>query len=256
MSETDCVKQQATLPIGMLSNTVPTLYWTLWELFSRPALVAQVREELASHAIIITRAKDGDGDGGGGGSSFALDVAALKRRCPLLLSVMQETQRVRHVHAAIRRVMQDTPLDDGRVLLRAGHYLQMPGYAVHHSTRVWGPTAGEFDPHRFVAAETKSSGRRERFLAWGAPPHLCPARQFAATEILILVALLVMRADLEPVGGRRRWEAAPALDFADPVTVLNPKRDVLIKVACRPEWSGQWTVLMSESTLRVPLASG
>ncbi|OAR00692.1 hypothetical protein LLEC1_07074, partial [Akanthomyces lecanii] len=41
VSETDCVKQQATLPIGMLSNTVPTLYWTTWELFSRPALVAE-----------------------------------------------------------------------------------------------------------------------------------------------------------------------------------------------------------------------
>lgn len=245
VSETDCIKQQATLPIGMLSNTVPTLYWTLWELFSRPALVAQVREELVSHAIMAKNS----------GSSFAIDVAALKCRCPLLLSVMQETQRVRHVHAAIRRVTQDTLLDDDRVLLKAGHYLQMPGYAVHHSTRIWGPTAGEFDPCRFVAPETKKEKRSGRdFLAWGAPPHLCPARQFAATEILILVALLVMRADLEPVGGR--WEAAPALDFNDPVTMLNPKKDVLMKVVRRPEWSGQWTVLMSESTLRVPLASG
>lgn len=85
--------------------------------------------------------------------------------------------------------------------------------------------------------------------------HLYPARQFAATEILILVALLVMRADLEPVDGM--WDAEPALDFNDPVTMLNPKKDVLMKVVGRPEWNGgRWRVLMSESALRVPLASG
>ena len=114
ISDADIVKQMATLPIGMLSNTVPTFYWTLWELFSRPDTLAEVRDELDLHAIV----KQDDG--------FALDVAALKSKCPLLLSVFQETQRTHHIQAAIRKVLADTMLD-GKYLLKEGNYIQMPG---------------------------------------------------------------------------------------------------------------------------------
>ncbi|KAI9036078.1 cytochrome P450 [Aspergillus affinis] len=238
ISETDCIKQQATLPIGMLSNTVPTFYWTIWELFSRDELLRDVRQELEAQAVI--RQDD----------RYALDVGALKCKCPLLLSVFQETQRLRHIHAAIRRVMKDTLLD-GKYLLKEGNYLQMPGHSIHSNETIWGPSAREFDPSRFRNAE-KHAG--SDFLAWGAPPHLCPARQFAATEILILVALLAIRADLRPVSGA--WEKDPALDFNDPVTVLNPKKDVQMHVSVREQWVGKWALHMSPSQTRVPLASG
>ncbi|KAI4734550.1 hypothetical protein E4T50_14918 [Aureobasidium sp. EXF-12298] len=244
ISETDCIKQQATLPIGMLSNTVPTFYWTIWELYSRKDLLAEVREELKACAII--EQKEG----------FALNIAALKTDCSLLLSVFQETQRIRHIHAAIRKVMSDTLLD-GKYLLRRGNYLQMPGSSIHSNTELWGPSATDFDPYRFVNQGAHASGFKQRgrdFLAWGAPPHLCPARQFAATEILILVALFVMRVDLRPVRGT--WEKSPALDFNDPVTVLNPKTDVQVHVSVREKWAGDWKLHMSPSTCRVPLASG
>lgn len=247
ISEMDCVRQQATLPIGMLSNTVPTFYWTIRELFSRGDILTHVREELQVQAVV--EQEDG----------FALDIAALKSKCPLLLSVLQETQRVRHVHAAIRKVMKDTLLD-GKYLLKAGNYLQIPGNTIHFNTDIWGPAASKFDPYRFVNPgrdvedrdAVKNSG--SDFLAWGVPPHLCPARQFAATEILILVALLAIRADLRPVSGT--WEKNPALDFNDPITVLNPKKDVQIHVSIREQWAEKWTLLMSQSKDRVPLASG
>jgi cytochrome P450 len=228
----------------MLSNTVPTFYWTIWELYSRKDLLAEVREELKACAII--EQKEG----------FALNIAALKTDCSLLLSVFQETQRIRHIHAAIRKVMSDTLLD-GKYLLRKGNYLQMPGSSIHSNTELWGPSATDFDPYRFVNQGAHASGFKQRgrdFLAWGAPPHLCPARQFAATEILILVALFVMRVDLRPV--RDTWEKSPALDFNDPVTVLNPKTDVQVHVSVREKWAGDWKLHMSPSTCRVPLASG
>ena len=249
ISEMDCIKQQSTLSIGMLSNTVPTAYWTIWELFSRDDVLSQVREELETHAVV----KQEDG--------FALDVAALKSQCPILLSVFQETQRVRHIHAAIRKVMKDTLLD-GKYLLKAGNYLQMPGNTVHSDTKVWGPSAADFDPYRFVnSGGSNAEGKNDikhsgsDFLAWGAPPHLCPARQFAATEILIQVALLAIRIDMRPVTGT--WEKHPALDITEPVTVSNPiKKDDLVQVTARKQWAGKWTLLMSQSKDRVPLASG
>lgn len=224
----------------MLSNTVPTFYWTVWELFSRPQLLSEVRDELEKQAIVKL-------DDGG----FALDVAALKTECTLLISLFQETQRVRHIHAAIRKVMQDTMLDD-TYFLKAGNYLQMPGQAIHYDDRIWGPSACEFDAHRFVNSGKRLGG--SSFLAWGAPPHLCPARQFAATEILIMVALLAMQVNLSPASGT--WQKNPALDFNDPITVLNPKKDVAMDVFVRPGWTGQWTLRMSQSITRVPLASG
>ena len=245
ISETDCIKQQATLPIGMLSNTVPTCFWTIYELFSRHEILSDVRKELEVKAV-----KQGGGE-------FVLDVSALKTECPLLLSVFQETQRVRHIHAAIRKVLEDTLLD-GKYLLKAGNYLQMPGNSIHTNTALWGESATEFDPYRFIADPNNSKGPHRyagsAFLSWGAPPHLCPARQFAATEILILLALLVLRVDLNPVAGS--WGKTPVLDYNDPVTVLNPKSDIDIKVVTRDKWVGRWTLLMSSSTIRVPLASG
>ncbi|KAH0332864.1 cytochrome P450, partial [Aureobasidium melanogenum] len=244
ISEADCIKQQATLPIGMLSNTVPTLHWTICELYSRQDLLAEVREELEAHAIV--EKEDG----------FALDVAALKTDCSLLLSVFQETQRTRHIHAAIRKVMSDTLLD-GKYILKKGNYLQMPGSSIHSNIELWGPSATEFDPYRFCNQDSHASGSKQRgrdFLAWGAPPHLCPARQFAAKEILILVALLVMRVDLRPVRGI--WEKSPALDLNDPATVLNPKTDVQVHVSEREKWAGKWRLHMLPSTCRVPLESG
>lgn len=222
----------------MLSNTVPTFYWTIWELFSRRSLLHEVRQELEAQAVIKQE------------HGYTLDLGALKSKCPLLLSVFQETQRIRHIHAAIRRVMKDTLLD-GKYLLKEGDYLQMPGHPIHVNTTIWGPSAREFDPYRFLKiAKPTGSG----FMAWGTPPHLCPARQFAATEILIMVALLAMRADLEPVSGV--WERNPSLDFNDPVTVLNPKKDVQMNINVRGQWAGKWALHMSPSHSRVPLASG
>lgn len=241
ISEMDFVKQQATLPIGMLSNTVPTFYWTIWELFSRADILSHVREELEAQAVIEQD------------DEFALDIGALKTKCPLLLSVFQETQRVRHIHAAIRKVMEDTLLD-GKYLLKAGNYLQMSGNSIHYNTNIWGPSAFDFDPYRFVQGRISAKRGASAFLAWGAPPHLCPARQFAATEILILVALLAMRANLQPGSGT--WENNPTLDFNDPITVLNPKRDVRLKVSIREQWAGKWILHMPPSTNRIPLASG
>ncbi|RYP81459.1 hypothetical protein DL770_005892 [Monosporascus sp. CRB-9-2] len=244
ISNTDKAKQAAIFTIASFSNSAPTLYWTLWELFSRPEILAEVRAELTKHAV--ARSED---------NSFVLDVAALKSQCPLLLSVFQETQRTRHVNPSFRKVLTDTLLAD-KYLLKEGNYLQVPGNVIHSETGIWGETALQFDPYRFMP---KKGGERDvstasGFVPWGAAPYLCPARQFAATEILIIAALLAVRADLRPAGGV--WEKDPALNHADLATLSPPKKDVGMHVSVRGEWAGKWTVRMGESRSRVPLASG
>ncbi|KAK4118988.1 hypothetical protein N657DRAFT_694030 [Parathielavia appendiculata] len=71
--DSDKPKQAAIFTIVSFSKSAPTLYWTLWELFSRPDVLARVRAELAAHAVALTTdsssgdSSSGDSDGGGGG---------------------------------------------------------------------------------------------------------------------------------------------------------------------------------------------
>lgn len=244
ISETDYAKQASIFTIAAFSNSAPTLYWALWELFSRPGILSEVRQELKVEAV-----------SGSKEHGFVLDVAALKSKCPLLLSVFQETQRTRHVNPSFRKVMSDIMLDN-RYLLKEGKYLQIPGNPIHMETGIWGQTASEFDPYRFVPKKglEKDAASASGFVPWGASPYLCPARQFASTEILIVAALLAIRADLRPVSGM--WDKAPALNFADLSTLSPPKKDVKMDVSVREEWAGRWTLKMGESQSRISLASG
>ncbi|KAK4180647.1 cytochrome P450 [Triangularia setosa] len=250
ISNTDKAKQAAIFTIASFSNSAPTLYWTLWELFSRPEILEEVREELLTKGAVVAQSSEG-----GSGRSFVLDVAALKSQCPLLLSVFQETQRTRHVNPSFRKVMSDTLLDD-KYLLKEGHFLQVPGNVIHSETGIWGPTASQFDPYRFVPkkGEKDMTATASGFVPWGAAPYLCPARQFAATEILIIAALLAMRANIRPASGQ--WDERPALHHADLATLSPPKKDVDMKVSVREDWVGEWVLRMGESKSRVPLASG
>jgi cytochrome P450 len=244
ITKKDIDKNEATFAIAVFANTSPTMFWALWELYARPEILEEVREEIARNAL------RGSKDEG-----FKIDVAALKQKCPLLLSVFQETQRVRQAHANIRKVMADTLLD-GQYLLKAGNYLQMPGKPIHMDKTIWGESAEVFDPYRFVPkgdnGEKVSVGTNS-FMAWGAAPHLCPARQFATTEILILLALLAMRVDMKPIE-TGTWELETKQgEFA---SVQSPKLDVKVQIIPRSEWMGTWTLEMGESKTRVSLASG
>jgi cytochrome P450 len=244
IDEDDICKQQATFGTAAFANTVPILYWTIYELFSRAELLDEVRREVTEQAVSGTKE-----------TGFVVDVAALKTKCPLLLSVYQETQRTRHVHANIRKVTEDTLLD-GKYLLKAGQFVMMPGQPVHSNQTTWGESADVFDPYRFMPKDgsDKKAIASSSFVAWGAPPHLCPARQFAATEILIVLALLSVRCDMAPTSGQ--WAKNPALNTGDMATVYTPKKDVEVQVRRRGEWDGEWSLRMGESKTRVSLASG
>lgn len=223
------------------------MFWTLVELLSRPEILAEVRDEVLDNAVRSLEKEEG-------GPGRVLNVAALKTRCPLLLSMYQETQRTRHIHANIRLVTEDTVLDGH--LLRKGAYVQMPGEPIHKSTSVWGPDAPIFDPYRFVAKGQKQqkAAPSSGFLSWGAPPHLCPARQFASTEILVIVALLVLSVDLVPAAGGEL--KVPGTSTAEIATLAGPADEVRLMVVPVGGESGKWVLEMGDSKTRVSLASG
>jgi cytochrome P450 len=241
--EEDIARHHAILSNGVFSNLSPSLYWSIHDLYSRPEIVSEVRNELLTNAV-----------GGNKETGFTLDVEAVKQKCTLLLSTCQETQRLRHTHATIRAVLQDIVLDN-KFLLKKGSLVQLPPGRIHADTTLWGPTAAEFDPYRFVQKKLSPG-----FLPWGAPPHLCPARQFAAVELLVALALLVLRTDLEPAGTSGRagaWEKTPRPSTTATISSLpNPQKDLKVTVRVRDEWAGDWRLVNSGvSRTKVPLAS-
>jgi cytochrome P450 len=245
IGEKDIYKMQANFSHAAYPNTAPTLFWTVYEIYSRPELLEVIRQEIFSNAV----RKSADG--------FILDVAALKTKCDILLSAYQETQRTRHTQVAFRMVREDTLLD-GQYLLKKGNMLHMPAKPIHEDTNIWGHNARVFDPYRFVpakAGETRTKILPSTFLPWGAPPHLCPARQFVSTEILIVVALLALRVNLTPVGGKG-WEREPALKPNDIASLPRPQKDVRLKITARDEGAGNWAIIVGESKTRLSLASG
>lgn len=255
MGPDDVAGQQSAFALAMFANTAPTLYWTIYELFSRPELLDAIRVEIAAHAVTRQVDQAGAQCGNGATARFTLDVASLKTKCPLLLSAYQETQRIRDMHANIRKVLSDTWIDNGRYLLREGNYCLIPTSILHRSTSIWGEDAAIFDPYRFMPSKRSRTAPSD-FLAWGTPPFLCPARQFAATEILTVVALLAMQVDLVPTGNHGRWEENPVVTPSGIASTQKPERDVEVEVRTRTSGTGTWSLNMGESKTRVMLASG
>lgn len=269
MDEEDIAKMQAFFSDAYY-NIVPTLFWTIYEIYSRPQLLQDIRDEICNKAVVVRDSSSLTSEGGGGGEgedkgALTLDIAALKTECALLLSTYQEVQRRRHEQATSRIVAEDTLLD-GRYLLKRGNWFQMPVQPVHTSREIWGPDADVFDPYRFVPDENKAKTGTETkaktriqpnsFLPWGVAPYTCPARQFVSTEVMAVTALLVMQADLTPVGREGAdWERDPALRRFEKPTLARPKKDVRVKLTPR-EGAGLWNVVLGRSMARIPLASG
>ena len=226
-------------------NTIPTLFWTIYDIYSRPKHLQAIRQELYSEAV----RKSNNG--------FTLDVAALQTKCYILLSAFQETQRTRHSQVTWRIVVEDTLLE-GQYLLKKGNYIHLPSKPIHKNSTIWGPQASIFDPYRFVPPEAGATKRKilpSSFLPWGALPYICPARQFISTHILIVMALLALRVNLTPVSDKG-WEGKPVLKSIEKGTLPCPKKDLCLKVSAREEGAGSWTIIMAESKTRVSLASG
>ncbi|EPS41675.1 hypothetical protein H072_4430 [Dactylellina haptotyla CBS 200.50] len=206
------------------------VFWTVWDFFSRPQLLSDIRDELERVAVIRY-------DGEKNGPIFELDIGALKTRCPLLLSAHEETQRTRMIHANIRQVMEDTMLDE-RYWLKKGSFLQIPNKTIHTPPEVWGNNAMEYDPRRFMEKGGAMLGR-----------------QFASTQILIFAAMMVLRVDMEPVGVSGQWNSPG--DMTGAIAVINPPAGkVDVQIRSRKAAEGVWKFKTGESKTGVPLTSG
>lgn len=196
ISSSEIAKMEIMLPYAATTNTVPTLFWLITFIFSRPELVAALREEVRA---LATAAGEADKD-------VTVDIASVEARCPRLMSCYRETLRVTTHQTSVRTVVRDTVLADGRgrsYLLKKGVDIHLSIATSHLTEEVWGEAAGEFDPERFLSGGAATGKtQRQAYQPFGGGHHLCPGKSFAFVEIMAVVATLLLGYDVGTSDGR------------------------------------------------------
>lgn len=214
------------------SNAGITSFWVMNNIFSRPDLVSQIREEIRVNALVAPN---------------TISASKLRDSCPLLHSVYRETMRMTAPMTSARFVLEDTILAD-TYLLRKNAVVQIAGGVLHADAEIWGPDVSSFNAHRFVHNLNGSKSNADgsipdgkantihpaAFRGFGGGLSLCPGRHFAQMEILGLAAVFVSGFDMLPVEGMQKVEWDPPRDDKRfPFAVTKPLRDVRVKMKRR-----------------------
>ena len=268
-------KLEVGFSLGVNVNASGVTFWMVNQIFSRPELLAKIREEIRTNAVE---------------APGRLSVERLRLSCPQLNSVARETMRLYMPAVSARLVTEDTIVAD-TYLLRKGAVVQLNGSAIHHNADVWGPDCETFNPDRFLYSlsgsktmpdgtvpegrahfvhpgeypttlrltesaptyESKLTSSTAAFRSFGGGTSWCPGkclhcdftmqlltqtqgRHFAQMEVLGLAAVLIMGFDLEPANGTS-WNP-PADEKRVPIAVMKPLAPLEVKVKVRKEYEG------------------
>ncbi|KAG8845979.1 hypothetical protein FRB96_002205 [Tulasnella sp. 330] len=174
-------------------NSTVIASWVILRIVLTPGLLSRIREEAAP-------AYSSD--------KPDVDYISSHQTCPLLHSVLCECLRHYVAPMAPRHVVQ--PIRIGGYTLQPGNKLLCPARASMMSEQVWGDTASEFVPERFLDKPMDFNGRMMR--PFGGGLHLCPGKQFAMIETKVYVASVLTRFNVEFLDGMPKMdEASPTL---------------------------------------------
>jgi cytochrome P450 len=224
----DIARFEAVNGFGILINTLPTAFWSVYHVFSNPETLALVRE-LTLPLLSATTTDNG-------APLYTLDVRQI-REIPLLVSILHESLRYHSSGAAARMVMEDFTLND-KYLLKKDSMLLVPNREIHFHKETWGETVDTFDASRFMKTQIGGSKKPPSgaFRGFGSGVNLCPGKNFATTEILAVVAMMVLRFDITPISGSWKY---PGDDGNNMSTVIcAPKDPVPVKIRPRQGLEG------------------
>ncbi|OGM46847.1 hypothetical protein ABOM_005011 [Aspergillus bombycis] len=238
----DIARLEIVMSLGILSNTVPTCFWVIFDIFSRPDLLKELREQIQQSSLSV------DCDG-----VHTVDMAAVQDNCPLLLASFQETLRVRSNSAQLRVVHRETVLDESW-LINAGSVLVIPAAVINKSKSAWGPDANEFNPQRFITGAPKKN-KASAFMSFGISPNMCAGRHLAAGEIMALMAMLIMQFDICPPEGT--WQKPPTNVKAMAASLSPPADQYSVIIQEREEFKGvKWKFVAASGRGRQNLIVG
>ncbi len=233
MNNLDIAKLEVTMIIGILTNTVPTIFWAIYYVFRDPSLLEKLREEISAIAI---RGKDKTT----GAPVWTLPSSGLKQKCPLLTATINETLRHRTCGISSRMVTEDCVLND-KYLLKKGTVCELPNNVLHMNQAYWGPTVDEFDPTRFLkdASSKEARSARGAFRPFGGGVSKCAGQYQAMSQMLGGLALLVMSSDCIPADGAE-WKFPGAHGHTIAAAVDLPSSDLWLDVSPRKAYEADF----------------
>jgi len=222
-------------------NVVPTTFWALVQIFSRPDLLASLREE------VIGAIKEENVDSNTGIRKVIVEVGRLDSLYPRLVSAFREAHRLATTATLHRRVVEDTYLSDGgdvngrTYLLKKGVTCMIPTTVSLRSPEAWGGEAAEeFDPERFLSQtsiDPVSNLRKRAYFPFGGGKDLCPGRNFAIAEVMGIMVVLLSGFDILAPDG----STFPLPKVAKPRLTTGTMRpdktaDLRARISRRPGW--------------------
>ena len=166
--------QMATLILAGHETTALTLFWALYLIANAPDVQAQLAAEI--------RSIDPAG---------LPDMAVLKS-LPITRAVVQETLRL--YPPAFTLVRKADAADRfGETEIPAGSIILIAPWVLHRHEAFWS-RPDTFDPSRFEGEPALA--HRFAYLPFGAGPRVCVGAQFALTEAVIVLAMLVQRFEI------------------------------------------------------------
>ncbi|OCK79732.1 cytochrome P450 [Lepidopterella palustris CBS 459.81] len=243
----DCARSEVGMLFGALVNAGVTTFWVLNNIFSRPTLLAEIRDEIEKNAMPVPPINNNMNNT----NIRTISFSALKSNCPLINSVFRESLRLCAPMSSSRIITEDTMIAD-TYLLRANSVVQVAGGVIQADPSVWGPDVAEFNARRFLSSQsgirsdvseqekaanggvTKKQVHPAAFRAFGGGSVFCPGRHFAQVEVLSFVAGVVMAFDLVPTEGASGIRFDPPKDEKRvPIGVMKPLDEVRARMRKR-----------------------
>ncbi|EFQ36659.1 uncharacterized protein GLRG_11805, partial [Colletotrichum graminicola M1.001] len=199
---------------GFLINSVPAVFWIVSLLAANKGLADRIRSEVQQVVTTI------------GSEEITVEAASLRSQCQVLVSTCREVLRCISSSIGTFLVNDDIHLDDGLVL-KKGAIIQIAATAIHSNTAIWGTSANELDPERFLRQEKVHPAANRVF---GGGGSMCPGRHLALDELLTFTAMFVhtFEVDLLPNASRIPEQERNAM-----LSVKKPSSDLLVRVSRR-----------------------
>jgi cytochrome P450 len=230
ISASDIEHFELSVCVGLLVNSVPATFWSLYHIYSQASLLAEIREQVSEYVHITAKLS--------GGLSRQVDISQVIAGCPLLVSLVQETLRMQSTNASGRAVLEDTWIDN-QYFLKKDSILLIPSAELHNNAAIWGSTFDQFDPQRFVKKKKEGSKvPASAYRAFGGGASICPGRHFAMNEMVMMVIVMVLKYDISPIDGY--WKMPDTRPHIT-TSILTPKKDICVKIAERMDIEhGDW----------------
>ncbi|CAG8952976.1 hypothetical protein HYFRA_00003166 [Hymenoscyphus fraxineus] len=240
VSDLDIGKLEVTMIIGILTNTVPTIFWAVYYVYRNEKLLAALRNEIGKIAELKTV---------NGKRTWTIKNVDLKTKAPLLTATINETFRHRTCGISSRFVTETTTLKDQQYLIKKNTVMELPNNVLHSNPEYWGPTVNEFNPYRFLAdpRSAESKAARGAFRPFGGGASLCAGRHQAMSQMLGGLALFIMGNECTPVRNGGEWKFPGAHGHTIAAAVDLPSTDLWLDVSPRKEHEEDFWVLDPEA---------